>query len=225
MKRLLCSLFLFSATAFADPLELTVDFSKPDGAWDMPALAPGQGGLQGDPMIAPHIKELKQLRPRTVRLFLSEYYRIYPAHGVYDFTKLDRELEAAVATGARPTLAVAMKPPVLFPVVDHFKVQKLDMAAYYQSNDPQNCSGESTELAETVHHLATSAGRTPRGMDYRYDTDGSCPNPILMPPAVAAALDASGLCAGGAIAGGPFDTIFRNALHPLPWGEEAEGGS
>ena len=135
MKHLLCSLFLFYATAFADPLEVTVDFFKPDGAWDMPALALGQGGLQGDPMIAPHIKELKQRRPRTVRLFLSEYYRIYPAHGVYDFTKLDRELEAVVATGARPTLAVAIKPPVLFPVVDQFKVQKLDMAAYYHIRD------------------------------------------------------------------------------------------
>lgn len=111
------------ATAvLADPLELAVDFSKTNGVWDLPALGLGQGGLQSDSILAPHIKELRQLRSRTIRLFLSEYYRIYPAHGFFDFSKLDRELEVIVATGARPTLAVAMKPPVLFPTVDHFKV-------------------------------------------------------------------------------------------------------
>ncbi len=106
----------------AEPVRLRVDFSKSDGSWTMPALALGQGGLQSDPMIEPHIKELRQLRPRTIRLFLSEYYRIYPDHGVYDWTKLDRELRAVRATGARPTLALAMKPPVLYPKVDHFIV-------------------------------------------------------------------------------------------------------
>lgn len=112
--------------ASADPVRLSVDFAKPNGKWDMPALALGQGGLQSDPMIEPHIKELRQLRPATIRLFLSEYYRIYPNHGVYDWTRLDRELRAVRAVGARPTLALAMKPPVLFPKVDHFAVHPND---------------------------------------------------------------------------------------------------
>ena len=69
----------------------------------MPALALGQGGLQSDPMIEPHLKELRQLHPKTIRLFLSEYYRILPDHGTYDWTKLDRELRAVRATGAAHT--------------------------------------------------------------------------------------------------------------------------
>ncbi len=113
---------LLTHAALGAPIELIVDFTKPEGKWDMPALALGQGGLQSDPMLAPHIKELRQLRPRTIRLFLDEFYRIYPAHDTFDFTKLDRELDAIVATGAKPSLAVAIKPPVLFPEVDHFKV-------------------------------------------------------------------------------------------------------
>jgi hypothetical protein len=88
----------------------------------MPALALGQGGLQSDPMIRSHLKEIRQLRPRTVRLFLSEYYRIYPNHSTYDWSRLDLELESVRATGARPILALAMKPPVLYPEVDHFIV-------------------------------------------------------------------------------------------------------
>ena len=129
MKNNFCSLLLVllsSTLVLADSLELSVDFSKLDGVWDMPSLALGQGGLQSDPMIAPHVKELRALRPRTIRIFLSEYYRVYPSHGVFDFSKLDRELDAVLDTGARPTIAVAMKPPVLFPVVDHFRVHPTD---------------------------------------------------------------------------------------------------
>src|ERR1017187_6491756 len=113
---------LATALGAAEPVHLSVDFSKPDGTWAMPALALGQGGLQSDSMIEPHIKELRQLRPRTIRLFLSEYYRIYPGHDSYDWTKLDREMKAVRATGARPTLALAMKPPGVYPKVDHFIV-------------------------------------------------------------------------------------------------------
>jgi len=127
-----CSLVavLGPALATAEPIRLRVDFSEPDGAWDLPSLTLGQGGLQGDPMIAPHIKEIRQLRPRTIRLFLSEYYRIYPDYDTYDWTKLDRELRAVRATGARPTLALAMKPPVLYPVVDHFVVHPNNYEAW-----------------------------------------------------------------------------------------------
>ena len=86
MKRphVLLALSCLVSLAAAEPIRLRVDFARPDGAWAMPALALGQGGLQSDPMIEPHIKELRQLRPRTIRLFLSEYYRIYPDHDRYD---------------------------------------------------------------------------------------------------------------------------------------------
>jgi hypothetical protein len=115
-------LFCGRIISAADPILLKVDFSKAEGSWNMPALALGQGGLQSDPMIQPHIKELRQLHPKTIRIFLSEYYRVYPQHDRYDWTRLDRELQAVRAAGARPTLALAMKPPALYPAVDHFVV-------------------------------------------------------------------------------------------------------
>jgi xylan 1,4-beta-xylosidase len=133
----------------SEPLRLTVDFSQPDGSWSMPALALGQGGLQSDPMIEPHIKELRQLRPRTIRLFLSEYYRIYPEKERYDWTKLDRELRAIRATGARPVLALAMKPPVLYPTVDHFIVHPNDYPAWEQLCEAlaRHCREQEFEVA------------------------------------------------------------------------------
>jgi xylan 1,4-beta-xylosidase len=164
---------LGSTLAATEAIQLQVDFAKPDGTWNMPALALGQGGLQGDPMIAPHIKEIRQLRPRTIRLFLSEYYRIYPARDTYDWTKLDHELRAVRATGARPTLSLAMKPPVLYPVVDHFVVhpnnyeewerlcealarhcreQGFEVAAWEVGNEP-----DIGEMGGTPHYFRSAA--------------------------------------------------------------------
>ncbi|MBA2297823.1 MAG: hypothetical protein H0W14_07275 [Actinobacteria bacterium] len=150
MKLIPALLLLAGSLAMAaEPVSLSVDFSKPDGVWNMPALALGQGGLQGDPMIEPHIKELRQLRPKTIRLFLSEYYRIYPEHGRYDWTKLDRELRAVRAAGARPTLAVAMKPPVLFPKVDDHIVHPNDYAEWEKLCEElaRHCREEKFEVA------------------------------------------------------------------------------
>ena len=146
---LLSILSCLRIAAFAEPLVLHVDFSTPDGTWSMPALALGQGGLQSDLMIEPHIKELRQLRPRTIRLFLSEYYRILPEHGRYDWTQLDRELRAVRATGARPTLALAMKPPVLYPTVDQYVVHPNDYAKWEQLCEAlaKHCREEKFDVA------------------------------------------------------------------------------
>ncbi len=54
---------ILSMPARAEPVQLEVDFAKPDGRWDLPRYALGQGGLQSDPMLAPHVKELRQLVP------------------------------------------------------------------------------------------------------------------------------------------------------------------
>lgn len=172
--------------ASAQAIHLIVDFTRTNGTWNMPALALGQGGLQSDPMIAPHIKEIRELRPRTIRIFLSEYYRIYPDHGVYDFSKLDRELDSVRATGARPTLALAMKPPVLFPVVDHFKVhpniydewetlcetlarhcreKKYDVAAWEVCNEPDiGESGGTPQFFKTADDYNTFYDHTVAGL-------------------------------------------------------------
>ena len=168
---------VFAVANADEPIRLRVDFSRPDGTWNMPALALGQGGLQSDPMIEPHIKELRQFRPRTIRLFLSEYYRIYPDHGRYDWSRLDRELRAVRAVGARPTLSLAMKPPVLYPTVDHFTVhpndydewerlcealarhcreEGFDVAAWEVCNEP-----DIGEMGGTPHYFRKRGGLQP----------------------------------------------------------------
>ena len=78
----------------------------------------GQGGFTDQPMLAPHVDDLRQLHPKVIRLFVQEYYDLMPAKGKYNWKKLDRELESIVATGARPMLCLCMKPRTLFPTLD-----------------------------------------------------------------------------------------------------------
>lgn len=118
-------LFVCPAAAPAQ-VNLAADFSRTEGEWSMTRFTVGQGGLQSDPMIALNIKEVRELHPRIIRLFVGEYYRMLPARGKYDWTKLDRELHAIRATGARPAMALTMKPPLLFPKVDHDVVHPND---------------------------------------------------------------------------------------------------
>jgi xylan 1,4-beta-xylosidase len=85
---------------------------------DMTHYGLGQGGFTDQPMLAPHVDDLRQLRPQVIRLFVQEYYDLMPTKGQYNWRKLDRELESIVATGAKPMLCLCMKPPALFPTLD-----------------------------------------------------------------------------------------------------------
>ncbi|MBI5093384.1 MAG: hypothetical protein HZB26_13210 [Candidatus Hydrogenedentes bacterium] len=109
---------LASALA-AQSAELVIAPDPQGQTVDMTNYGLGQGGLSDKPMLAPHTEDLGQLHPKHIRLFVQEYYDLMPAKGKYDWTKLDRELESIVATGAKPFLSLCMKPAVLFPKVDH----------------------------------------------------------------------------------------------------------
>ncbi len=107
---------ILSMPARAEPVRLEVDFAKPDGRWDLPRYALGQGGLQSDPMLAPHVKELRKLRPRTIRLFLSE------------FSEWNMDL-------MQPNLSPGFQPAFVLETVRRFAEAGLDMAAYYHVRD------------------------------------------------------------------------------------------
>jgi hypothetical protein len=83
----------------------------------------GQGGLSDDPnMISDHISQIKNLNPKYIRLFLQEYYDLYPEHNVYNWSKLDAVIDAILKTGAKPLMCICFKPKVLYPSIDHVKV-------------------------------------------------------------------------------------------------------
>jgi hypothetical protein len=104
----------------ADPshVDLVIDTSRTVGDIDLTRYALGQGGLSSDPMFDSEVPQISQLNPQTIRLFVLDHYDIYPAHGVYQWAKLDRAIETILATGAKPMMCLAIKPHVLYPKID-----------------------------------------------------------------------------------------------------------
>lgn len=103
--------------------DITVDAGKIMGESTLRNHGLGQGGLSDETwMISDHISQLKNLNPKYIRLFLQEYYDIYPGHNVYNWKKLDAVIDCILKTGAKPVMCICFKPKVLFPVIDHSKV-------------------------------------------------------------------------------------------------------
>jgi hypothetical protein len=99
-KTICCSaaillLFIFprpslpAATAAPETIQLVVDTSQTLGPIDLTRYALAQGGLSEQPMISDRVDQIAQLHPQTIRLFLQEYFDIYPAHHQYHCTRME----------------------------------------------------------------------------------------------------------------------------------------
>lgn len=78
----------------------------------------GQGGVNPLPLPPKVLEGVKRLRPRLVRVFLQEFFFVYPGHFTYDWSRLDPFLDSFAATGAKIVADLTIKPRALFPQVD-----------------------------------------------------------------------------------------------------------
>jgi xylan 1,4-beta-xylosidase len=97
---------------------ISVNAGAPGEELDIGRFSIGQGGLADRSTVAAHADELRNLNLKYIRLFVQEYYHVYPDHGVYDWRKLDEAVEAILAVGAQPVMCLCFKPRVLFPKLD-----------------------------------------------------------------------------------------------------------
>jgi hypothetical protein len=117
-------------TASPATVNLVVSTSQTLGPIDLTRYALGQGGLSDQPMISDRVDQIGQLHPQTIRLFVQEYFDLYPAHHQYHWVTLDRAIEAILATGAKPIMNLCFKPRVLFPQINHEIVDPSDYAEW-----------------------------------------------------------------------------------------------
>lgn len=103
-----------------------MDTSQTIGEIDLTRYALGQGGLSEKPMIDAHVDQIAQLQPQTIRLFVQEYFNLYPKRGRYRWDTLDKSIEAILATGAKPFLCLCFKPSALYPKIDQDTVHPAD---------------------------------------------------------------------------------------------------
>jgi hypothetical protein len=110
--------------------DVTVDTQGRQGPLELWRHTLGHGGINSLPLPERVVEGVKQLKPRLMRTFIQEYFNIYPAHGQFDWTRLDPYMEALSRTGASIVAAITIKPNVLFPAVDHARWQPNDVAEW-----------------------------------------------------------------------------------------------
>ncbi len=124
---LTCGALLMAETQLqAGTVELVIDPSKPVGKIDLTPFALGQGGLSDKPMFDAHVEQIAQLHPKTIRIFVQEFFALYPKRRTYHWQTLDHVIETILATGAKPILSLCFKPPILFPKIDQHIVHPND---------------------------------------------------------------------------------------------------
>jgi xylan 1,4-beta-xylosidase len=94
--------------------------------------APGLGGINTVPLPERVVDGIRRLRPRLIRIFLQEFFRIYPDHGRFDWSRLDPYMDALARTGAQIVAAITIKPRVLFPEIRQEVWQPNDVAEWQQ---------------------------------------------------------------------------------------------
>ena len=92
-----------SVTAAAD-VEIRVDAGAPGKEIDLTRYALGQGGLSEKPMFDPHIETVAQLHPQTIRIFVQEFFDLYPRQHRYHWSTLNKVIETILATKAKPII-------------------------------------------------------------------------------------------------------------------------
>lgn len=100
-------------------VKVSVDPDQNLGPYEWWRHTIGHGGVNSLPLPEKVVQGAQKLKPRLLRTFIQEFFNIYPDHGTFDWSKLDPYMDALHRTGADIVACITIKPPVLYPVVDH----------------------------------------------------------------------------------------------------------
>ncbi len=94
---------------------VSVNAASAEGPLELWRHALGHGGVNSLPLPDRVVEGVRLLRPRLIRVFLQEFFAIYPGNGEFDWRKLDPYMDALARTGAKVVAAITIKPKALFP--------------------------------------------------------------------------------------------------------------
>jgi hypothetical protein len=98
--------------------DITVNVGETLGQLCFRSHSFGLGGINALPIPDKIAAGIKALRPKLIRIFIQEFFRIYPGHDTYDWTKLDAYMDSVRAMGADIMAHITIKPEPLYPAVD-----------------------------------------------------------------------------------------------------------
>jgi hypothetical protein len=110
--------------------DVTIDVGAPTGPFEAWRHSVGHGGINTHPLPDVVVAGLARLHPRLTRIFIQQFFDIYPEHGRFDWSRLDPYMDSMARTGAKVVAALTIKPRPLFPAVDHRVWQPNDVAEY-----------------------------------------------------------------------------------------------
>ena len=78
----------------------------------------GHGGINALPLPPRVVEGAARLHPRLIRVFLQEFFFVYPDHDHFDWSRLDPYMDALSRTDAKVVAAITIKPRLLYPAID-----------------------------------------------------------------------------------------------------------
>ncbi len=99
-------------------IDVAVDLASDEGALELWRHGIGHGGINTLPLPDRVVRGTAKLKPRLIRIFIQEFFHIYPEHGRFDWSRLDPYMDALARTDAKVVAAITIKPKPLFPKVD-----------------------------------------------------------------------------------------------------------
>ncbi len=113
-----------------DPQTVRIDARDERGPAELWRQSLGIGGINTSPLPTEVVSGTRALRPRLIRIFIQQFFDIYPEHGRFDWSRLDPYLDSLAATGAQVVAAICLKPGPLFDQVDHAVWKPNDVAEW-----------------------------------------------------------------------------------------------
>lgn len=97
---------------------VSVHCERQSGVLDYGRQMIGIGGSNACPIPEPVRKPVAELGHCMIRVFLQEYFFIYPDHDVFDWTRLDAFMDSVAQTGCQVLASICIKPKPLYPEVN-----------------------------------------------------------------------------------------------------------
>ena len=100
-------------------IEVAVDLAADGGPLELWRHGIGHGGINPLPLPDRVVRGAARLKPRLSRVFIQEFFQVYPEHGRFDWSRLDPYMDALARTGAQvikvvpvaTSLLVSRSPP------------------------------------------------------------------------------------------------------------------
>jgi hypothetical protein len=109
---------------------LSIDAGAVREPMEIGRYALGQGGLSDRPIFDSQADAIRSLHVKIIRLFVQEYFDLYPRPGAYHWDTLDKAVDTILETGAKPLMSICIKPRLLYPVIDQDKVDPTSYAEW-----------------------------------------------------------------------------------------------